>query len=1414
MAEPATPVAVIGMGCRLPGGINSPEQLWDALLAGDDLVTEIPLERWDADDYYDPEPGVPGRSVSRWGAFLDDVAGFDSEFFGMGDREATAIDPQHRLLLETSWEAVEHAGVNPADLAGSATGVFMGQTQNDYALLAADARALEGPYGFTGTNYSMASGRVSYALGLHGPAITVDTACSSSLMAVHLACRSLHDGDSDLALAGGVSVILEPRKATSASAEGMLSPTGRCHAFDVAADGFVVSEGCAVVFLKRLQDALRDDDRILAVVRGTAVNQDGHTVNIATPSLDAQAAVYRAALASARVDAATVGMVEAHGTGTPVGDPIEYASLAQVYGIDGACALASVKSNFGHGQSASGAMGLMKAVLSLQHGVVPENLHFTRLPDDLARTPTKLFVPQANTPWPTDGDHPRRAAVSSYGLSGTNVHAVLEQAPARTTPHDVAPPSPMTPPLVFPLSSTSAEGLRLTAGRLADWVAAGGSESDTTLMDLAYTLTRRRGHRPVRTAVIAGDPTELVNGLREIAYDDTPYQAAVGQDDRGPVWLFSGQGSQWAAMGVDLLTTEPVFASSVAEMEQLIAAESGFSVTEAMSANQTVTGIDHIQPTLFAMQVALANTMLSYGVRPGAVIGHSLGEVAAAVVAGGLSLHDGVRVICRRSRLMSRIAGSGAMASVELPASQVLSELAARCVTDVVLSVVASPQSAVVGGATQTVRDLVSVWEQRGVMAREVAVDVASHSPQVEPILAELAEVLADLSPTTPTIPFYSATQYDPRGKTVCDAAYWVDNLRHMVRFGAAVGAALEDGYRVFAELTPHPLLTHAVEQTARSFDMPIATLTSMRREQPLPHGMRGFLSDLHSAGAKIDFSVLNPQGRLVDAPLPTWTHRQLLLTRDGQDTQTHGAQTVSVHPLLGAHVRLHEEPERHAWQADVGTTALPWLGDHRIHNVSAFPGAAYCEMALAAARAVIGEECEVRDIRFEQMLLIDNETQLGAVASVDAPGVATFAVETDDDGERVRRASAVLHAAEGDDRPSARDIGALLADHPDRVEGAEMRQWFDACGIQFGPAFTGLAVAHTASDTVLAEIGLPGAIRSQQSTYGVHPALLDACFQSVAAHPAVHSASGGGLLLPMAVARLRCHGQVRNAHYCYTRLAAAGDGDIEADIDVLDEHGTVLLTMRGLRMGTGVSENRRNERVLGERLLTIEWRHREVPAAAPGDAGTWLLISTSDGADLLANTLADALKLAGAQCTTMSWTTDADHRANAERLGELLSAEATTGLVVVTAAENGNNEAQCALRGRQCVSHLVRIARELPDAQGATPRLYVITRDAQTVLPGDVANLEQGGLRGLIRVIGTEHPHLRATQIDVDTETDAARIAEQLLLLVRRRRNRVARRPVVCGAAEPESASPAGAAHHSSGTGPRWYAHADPDAR
>ncbi len=1066
MRGPLTPIAVVGMACRLPGGIDSPHKLWESLLRGDDLVTEIPADRWDADEIFDAEKGVAGRSVSKWGAFLEDVTGFDPDFFGINEREATAMDPQHRVLLETAWEAVEHAGRTPSSMSGTATGVFIGMSHDDYAMVTSDAGAFDQAYAFTGNPFSMASGRIAHALGLTGPALTMDTACSSSMVAVHQACRSLHDGESDMALAGGVMLMLDQRLYASASGQGMLSATGHCHAFDVEADGFVRAEGCGIVMLKRLDDAQRDGDRVLAVIRGTASNQDGRTDNILTPSGDAQVAVFRAALESAGIDPATVGMVEGHGTGTPVGDTIEYTSMSTVYGHAGPCALTSVKSNFGHAESAAGVLGLMKSVLSVQHGVVPRNIHFNRLPDHLAKIETGLFVPQENTPWPVDATvAPRRAGVSSYGMSGTNVHVVLEQAPEPAGDGGAGRPSEADE-LLFPVSSTSADELRHTAGRLADWV--GGADADLELGDLAFTLARRRGHRPVRTGVIAADRETLIERLRVVADGDDPFQASVGHDDRGPVFVFSGQGSQWAEMGRELMGSEPVFAAAIAQLEPMIAAESDFSVTEAILAPETVTGIHKIQPAIFAMQIAMAATLKSRGVTPGAVIGHSLGEVAAAVVSGALSLADGVKVICRRSLLCLKIAGGGAMAAVELPAQKVREELESQGIEDVVVAVVTSPTSTVIGGATETVRRVVAGWEQREIMAREVAVDVASHTPQVEPILDELAGMLDDITPLAPEVPYYSATLFDPREQPYCDVDYWIDNLRHTVRFSAAVQTALEDGFRVFAELSPHPLLVRAVDQTAATLDIPVAALAGMRRGQEMPHGLA------HSGRLICTPPVPRstsprccPTGQLVDAPLPTWTHRRLILERQSAEAGR-GAHVVAAHPLLGSHVRLLEEPQRHVWQAEVGTAALPWLVDHQVNNVPAMPGAAFCEMALAAAQ----HRCSVTPLRSatcasSACCCWRTRPPSAPRHAPSAEGTCEFLVETDVDGERERRASAVLRGR----RHRRATPAPLRHRRADGVASATRRRRRDPALVRHPracssvPAFTALTAINATED-------------------------------------------------------------------------------------------------------------------------------------------------------------------------------------------------------------------------------------------------------------------------------------------------------------------------------------------------------------
>lgn len=1307
-ATSVTPVAVVGMACRLPGGIESPEQLWNALLSGVDLVTEVPSDRWNTDDYPDLTEDADGPSVSRSGAFLDDVAGFDAGFFGIDDREAASIDPQHRLLLENSWEAMENAGLVPEDLRRSHTGVFMGLTHSDYQLMTAGSHAVETPSGYQGNLFAMASGRIARTLGLSGPALTLDAADSSGLLTVHMACRSLHERESDLAFAGAAFVMLDPRGFSAAAKLSHLSPTGRCRTFDAAADGFVFGEASAVVLLKRLPDAVRDGDRILAVVRGTAANQDGDTGDSA-PSPSALSSAYRTALAAAGVDADTVGMVEAHGTGSPIGDSTEYRSLTTVYGLENPCALTSVKANVGHAQSASGTLGLIKAVLALQHGTIPPNLHFTGLPANLAREATKLFVPQKITAWPINDGQPRRAAVSSYGISGTNAHAVLEQAPAETRPEGDAP-APTSH--LFAVSSTSEDELRRTAQRLANWIDA---HDAIDLRDLAYTLGRRRAHRPVRTAVVASSRQQLVAALQEISAGDTPTRAAVQGDGRGPVWVFSGQDSPWAAIGERLLASEPVFAATVARLDEVIARECGFSVAEAMSASEAVSGTA-LEPTLFTVQIALATTLKAHGVRPAAVIGYSFGEVAAAVVAGALSLDDGVRVICSRSRLLSRIAGSGAMASVKLPAKQVLSELAVRGARDVVVSVVASPQTTVVGGAAESVRDLVAAWQQRDLTAAEIPVDVAPHSPQVDPILDDLTEALAGLNPLTPEIPYYSATQFDPREQPVCDSRYWADNLRNMVRFAAAVRAAVEDGHRVFAELAPDPSLADAVGKIADSLDVRLEFLAAMDRGEELPTGLLGHVADLHSAGAAIDFSLPYPDGRLLDAPLPSWTRRPLWLSTESDDATTRSAHSVAAHPLLGAHVHLHEEPERHVWQKEVETEALS--------------AAAYCEMALAAAQVVFGRPAEVRGIRFEALSPSQAQAVVRTSATFESADSFDFAVQADQGVTRVRVATAKLHTADDEPLP-ARDLSGLRATRPE-------------------------------TEAALTEITLPAKVRSRQEGYGVHPALLDACLQSVGAHPIIKAVAAQGLSVPLGIRSLRLFGEARTARYCLTRVINADAAEAEADFELLDEHGVVLLTAHGLRLGAVLSENDRNQRAFAERLLAIDWLPAQLPEISGTDA-SFLLISAG-APDAAVTSLAAALKSSGAQSHTMHWSQHADpDSATRELQGHLRTGRFDGAVVMLGSAEAGAAE-QPPLLGRQRVEHLTRIANELIESQAGSPRVYVVTRGARSVTATDVADLEQGGLRGLVRAVGHEYPHLHATHIDLDETTDAGLLAQQLL--------------------------------------------------
>ncbi|MEV4338544.1 type I polyketide synthase [Streptomyces sp. NPDC049590] len=837
------PIAVVGLACRFPGAPNA-EAYWNLLRSGGDAVTGIPPERWNAEALYDADPATAGKMSTRRGGFLADVDAFDPQFFGISPREAIQMDPQQRIALELAWSSLQDAGIPPSSLRAGSTGVFLGTLWSDYARLS--GRNLESieQHTATGQEPSIVPARVSYTLGLQGPSIGVNTACSSSLVAVHLACQSLRSGESALALAGGVNLVLAPESSAAMSKLGAMSPRGRSAAFDASADGYVRGEGGGIVVLKRLSAALADGDRIHCVIRGSAVNNDGPSNGLTAPNPSAQQAMLRTAYQRAGVDVHDVQYIETHGTGTPLGDPIEAHALGTVLG-DGRPAespllIGSVKTNIGHLEAAAGIAGLIKVALSMRHRSVPATLHHTRPNPDIAFDALRLAVPTALTAWPADGDR-MLAGVSSFGFGGTNAHVVVEGPP-------------VSPVQLLPLSAPSEEELREAADALLGDVTEDPSES---VPAWCATAALRLTAHPYRAAVTVRDRAGLRRALKDIASG-----AGAGAADVGPrlAFVFSGQGSQWCGMGLELLHTEPVFRETLLECDRLVRAHAGISVVEELRRDADTSRLDAttvMQPAVFAVQVALAALWRSWGIEPDAVVGHSLGEVAAAHVAGALRLADAVRVVCERSRLMERIEGQGAVAVVDLPFAEVCDLLADR--PGLYPAGANSTRSSVISGDAMALDACLAELHRRGVRCRRVNMGVASHSGQCDPLLPELREALSGVRPSQAGVPVMSSVTADFVAGEQLDAAYWVRNLREPVLFAPAVERLIDAGYEHFLEVSPHAVLTGPVDVIAEDLGRPARTLASQRRGQDARDVMLSTLGALYRAGRAVAWRPVYP---------------------------------------------------------------------------------------------------------------------------------------------------------------------------------------------------------------------------------------------------------------------------------------------------------------------------------------------------------------------------------------------------------------------------------------------------------------------------------------------------------------------------------------------------------------------------
>ncbi len=875
------PIAVVGMACRFPGGADSPDAFWNMLINRVDGIVGVPADRWDSDDLYDADAEAPGKVATRWGGFLPQVDKFDAAFFGISPREASSMDPQQRLLLEVAWEAFEDAGLPIEKLAGSSTGVFIGlhNQSSDYYLMQSANQEEMDTYSGTGTSNAVVSGRLSYLWDFRGPSLVVDTACSSSLVSVHLAVQSLRSGECSLALAGGINMMLNPTFTIATSRMHLMAADGHCKTFDASGDGFVRGEGCGAVVLKRLSDALRHGDNILALIRGSAINQDGHSNGLTAPNGLSQQAVIRAAIENAGIKPEQVSFVETHGTGTRLGDPIEVEALSAVYGKPREdhlpIILGAVKSNFGHLEGAAGIAGLIKTVLALKNRSIPANLHFHQLNPHIILDGTRVQIAAEQQYWET-GSEKRLAGVSSFGWSGTNAHIILEEAPQAVEKQF---PEPAQTAYLLPISARSPEALRELANTYRQKIDTGTS----SLVDLCYSAAVHRSHHEHRLAVVGRDPVELSAALEAFTHGESHPRVVSGQSSEnlqpGVVFIFSGQGPQWWGMGRELLSSEPVFRQSIEQIDHLLRIHAGWSLLDELGKSETDSRLDQTeiaQPALFALQVGLAELWKTRGIRPAAVIGHSVGEIAAAYTAGILTMEDAVRVVYHRARFMQQATGLGKMAAVDLSAELAAREIdAAGLAEQLSVAAINASQSVTLSGDAQALDHLVQTFQQRGVLCRPLRVNYAFHSPQMQPFSHQLTRALEHLDVQPGHTPIFSTVTGLPAKPGDYDETYWGHNIRQPVQFAAAVQHAIANGLTTFIEISPHPVLAAAIGQGLDARQTTGLVVASLRRGKPEVNSMWSALGELYAYGHPIAWDQIYLHGLRVALPIYPWQRRR-----------------------------------------------------------------------------------------------------------------------------------------------------------------------------------------------------------------------------------------------------------------------------------------------------------------------------------------------------------------------------------------------------------------------------------------------------------------------------------------------------------------------------------------------------------
>lgn len=1366
------PIAIIGIGCRFPGGVTNPETFWQLLVDGVNAVTEIPRDRFDVDTYFDPTPATPGKIMSRWGGYLDQIDHFDAAFFGIAPREAERLDPQQRLLLEVAWEALEDAGKVPSTPAIQQTGVFVGMWLNDF-----EARLFRDPakadfYMTTGSGRYSASGRLSFVMGLQGPSITIDSACSSSLVAVHLACQSLRNGECEMALAGGANVILQPHITIAYSQSKMMSPDGLCKFGDAEANGYVRSEGAGIVVLKRLSKALADGDPIYATIRGSAVNNDGQSSGyLATPGSAGQEEMLQKAYANAGISPGAVQYVEAHGTGTNAGDPVEIGALGTVLSTDRpageVCELGSIKTNFGHTEGAAGVAGLIKVALSLRHKMLPASLHLKQPNPNIPWDDLRVRVHTELTPWPA---HTGSAigGVSSFGIAGTNAHIVLEEAPAEAHTGVAQASGETQQAVLLPFSAQTPEALGQLVTQFQDAVA------DIPLQDLAYTLANHRVHHGQRLAVVARTHADLAEQFAAfLGGERRRGLAATGGQfptEQSAVFLFPGQGGQWIGMGRQLMAQEPAFADMMQHCALAMQPFVDWNLIDELQSGLRFEEIDVVQPMLFAVQVSLAALWRSWGIEPAAVIGHSMGEVAGAYTAGILSLEDAARVICRRSQLMKRVSGKGAMAVTDLTFDEALAAIAGY-EDQLGIAVSNGPRSTVLSGDPVALEAVLTVLRARDVFCRPVKVDVAAHSPHMDALRPELVNELHTLSAQETPIPVYSTVTGSAQAGQAFDADYWGSNLRQPVRFADAVQQALNDGYTTFIEISPHPVLLTAVEQSIQAAGIEGGlTLASTRRDEDEQSGMLESLGALYAAGQPINWQLIYPQGHILRLPTYPWQRErfwaaeaELNATPQRQSQRREG---TAGNPLLGQYFKSHADV--HFWETDIDLASFPYLAHHQVQTQVVLPAAAYAEIALAAAAEIFGAGSHrLSSISFHEALFLaaDAPRTVQMVVTPEASGRSSFQCFSRPVGSELEwtlHASGEIYAQLTDALTTGENPPAIQSRLTQHLSSEAHYQAAQRRRLQYGAAFRGVTQAWRLDTEALAELRLAEGVNLKG--YAVHPALLDACFQ-VLLDTLPNDATAEDTYLPVSLSHLALYQQpdAEAGLWAYVRRTSAGD-TLSGEVWLLTSAGDVILKVDGLRM----QRLARTTDSLGELLYDLHWQPVETlsPVKAPKIVGNWLVFSDSQGfGDDLAARLTELGEKVVIVNVGAEYSADADSHyqidpANPEDFTRLLG-EANLPWRGVAHLWNldaaAQDESLDGLRNAEALgaASVLYLTQALAASQQA-PTLWLVTKQAQAATENEVPDIRQAPVWGLGAVIANEHPELHPSLVDLGADQGA----------------------------------------------------------